>query len=131
MSIAAKSEQLRCQVAGIIETAQLPKTNINRKERQALAELRKEKSIMTLPEDKGKATVVMNIVEYLQKVITILTDNKMHAKLKKDPRQKYKRQLVSIIRILKEDGKMTEELHKYLHPTARNVPMIHCTNNNQ
>ena len=38
-----KSEQLRSQVAGIMKTAKLPKPNINRKERQALAELKKRK----------------------------------------------------------------------------------------
>ena len=36
-----KSEQLRSQVAGIMKNAKLPKPNINRKERQALAELKK------------------------------------------------------------------------------------------
>ena len=70
------------------------------------------------------ATEVMNIDEYLQNVITFLSDNKMYEKLKKDPTQKYKKPLVSIIRT------QTEELHKYLYPTVENVPRIHCTKNN-
>ena len=40
-----KSEQLRSQVAGIMKTAKLPKPNINRKEKQALAELKKKKKV--------------------------------------------------------------------------------------
>ena len=56
-----KSEQLRSQVAGIMKTAKQPKPNINRKERQALAELKKK---IIRPADKGKATVSMDTDEY-------------------------------------------------------------------
>ena len=41
---------------------------------------------MILPEDKGKATVVMDTDEYEQKVTTMLSDEETHEKLKKDPK---------------------------------------------
>ena len=110
-----------------MKTAKLPKPNINRKERQALAELKKGKSIMILSADKGKATVIMDTAEYEQKVTTVLSDDKTYEKLKKDPTQKYKRQLVSIIRKFKGDDKITEERCKYLCPTAENVSRMYCT----
>ena len=56
--------------------------------------------------------------DYEQKVTTMLSDDKTFEKLKKDPTQIYKRQLVSITRKLKEDDTITEEHHKYLYPTA-------------
>ena len=71
--------------------------------------------------------MVMDTGEYEQKVTTVLSDHKTYDKLKKDPTQKYKRQLVSIIRKLKEDDKITEEQYKYLYPTAKNVPRMYCT----
>ena len=49
----------------------------------------------------------MDTGEYEQKVTTMLSDNKMYEKLKKDPTQKYKRQLVSIIRKFKKMTKPT------------------------
>ena len=82
---------------------------------------------MILSADKGKATVIMDTAEYEQKVTTVLSDDKTYEKLKKDPTQKYKRQLVSIIRKLKEDDKITEEQYKCLCPTAENVSRMYCT----
>ena len=49
------------------------------------AELKKEKSIIILPADKGKATVVMDTDEYEQKVTT--SDDKTYEKLKKERRK--------------------------------------------
>ena len=69
--------------------------------------------------------MIMGTYEYEQKVTTVLSDDKTYEKLKKDSTQKYKRQLVSIIRKLKEDGKITEEQYKYL--TAENVSRMYCT----
>ena len=103
-----KADQLRAQVAGVMKSAKLPKPNITKKERQALIELRKEKSIMILPADKGKATVIMDTGEYEQKVKTMLLKCKTYEKLNKDPTPKYKRKLVSITKKLKEEDKITE-----------------------
>ena len=71
--------------------------------------------------------MVMDTDEYEQKVTTMLSDNKMYEKLKKDPMQKYKRKLVSILRKFKEDDKITEEQYNYLYPTAENIPRMYCT----
>ena len=71
--------------------------------------------------------MVMDTDEYEQNVATVLSEDITYEKLKKDPTQKYKRQLVSIIRKLKEDGKITEEQYKHLYPTAESVPRMYCT----
>ena len=84
---------------------------------------------MILPADKGKATVIMDSDECEQKVSTILSDEKTYEKMKEDPTQKYKRQLVSIIRKFKEDVKITEEQYKFLYPTTENVPRVYYTPN--
>ena len=68
-----------------------------------LAKLKKRKKYDDSA-DKGKATLVMDTDKYEQKVTTMLSDDKTYDKLKKDPTQKYKRKLVSIIRKLKEEG---------------------------
>ena len=116
-----KSEQLRFQLAEILKTAKLLKSNINRKERQPLAEFKKYKTIIILLADKGKATVIMDTDEYEQKVTTALSDDKTYENMKTDPKSKYKGKLASIKTKLKEDAKIKEEWYKYLHPTASNV----------
>ena len=63
MSVAADHQIRATTMSGgwDYENCETAKLNINRKERQALAELKKS---MILPADKGKATVVMNTDEY-------------------------------------------------------------------
>ena len=82
------ADQLKAQVLGILKSAKLPKLNITKKERQTLAELRKEKSIMILLADKGKVAVMTDTDDYKQKAITMLSDNKTYEKLNTNPARK-------------------------------------------
>ena len=79
---------------------------------------------MILP---GKATVIMdtNMNRKLQPCYQMAINT--YEKLNKDPTPKYKRKLVSIIKKLKEEDKITDEQYKYLSPTAENVPRMYCT----
>ena len=49
---------LRSEMAGVLRNAKPPKSNITREERKALQDLKKEESVLILPADKGKATVL-------------------------------------------------------------------------
>ena len=68
-------------------------------------ELRKEKSIMILPANKRKATVMKDTGEYEHKVTTVLSDDKASDKL---TQISYSQNIVSIIKKLKEEDKITE-----------------------
>ncbi len=81
------------------------KPNITKKERQAYVVLRKEKSIMILPANKRKATVMKDTGEYEHKVTTVLSDDKASDKL---TQISYSQNIVSIIKKLKEEDKITE-----------------------
>ena len=59
---------LRAEVIDVLRTTKLYKPNIIAEERQALKKLQQEKSIIVLPADKGKATVVMDASEYDKKL---------------------------------------------------------------
>ena len=52
-------------MAGILRSAKTTKSNITKEER--ISELKKENTIIVLPADKGKATVVIQKEEYEQK----------------------------------------------------------------
>ncbi|KAI8516223.1 hypothetical protein Bbelb_048040 [Branchiostoma belcheri] len=54
----------KTQVAGVLQSAKLPKPNITKGERTALTGLRKKKDVLILPADKGKATVIMDTEDY-------------------------------------------------------------------
>jgi len=58
------ADELRGEVVRTIKRAKLPKSNINKGESAALQTLKKDNSIIILPADKGRATVIMNTADY-------------------------------------------------------------------
>ena len=122
-----EAEQLRSQITGLLKKAKPPAQNISKEERQALKELKREKSIMILPADKGRATVVMDKEEYEEKVKQMLSDKRTYEKLSKDPTPVYKKKLVSILSRLKDEGKITYQQYQHLYPTTETVPRMYCT----
>ncbi len=65
---------LRSEIAGVLRSARPPKANITKEERRAVQELKKDDSILILPADKGKATVLMDVSEYEEKIHNMLSD---------------------------------------------------------
>ena len=45
---------------------------------------------MVLPADKGKAALIMDTDDYVDKIRTILSDERVYKKLKRDPTHGYK-----------------------------------------
>ena len=60
-------DTVRAKIVGAIKTAKMPKSNLTKDQSQAVKDLSKEKSILVLPADKGRCTVVMDTVDYEQK----------------------------------------------------------------
>ncbi|XP_072043000.1 uncharacterized protein [Amphiura filiformis] len=105
---ACESAQLRAEVVGVLKSTNNSKPNLTKDEEQALKDLKKDETIMILPADKGKATVVLDKGEYEEKVKNMLDDDKTYEKLKNDPTARYKRKLVSLLSSWKKDKKITE-----------------------
>ena len=119
--------QLRAKVASALHSSRPPKSNLSKEERQAVKELKKEDSILILPADKGRATVVLDRDEYNTKVNSMLADTKTYEELASDPTQSYKRKLVSKLSSLVEEDKISKDKYKQLYPTAENAPRLYCT----
>ena len=75
-----------------------PASNVTRGERSAIKELRKDDSILILPADKGRATVIIDVTSYEEKALSLLQDDNVYAKLKKDPTQKFQSKLISLLK---------------------------------
>ena len=67
-------EELGAEIRGALRHAHNPRRNITKEEAQALAELRKDHSRVTLTADKGVALVVMDIADYNNKAQNLLED---------------------------------------------------------
>ena len=122
-------DKLRAEVCGALISAHLPKSNISKEERAALRNIGKDKSVMVLPSDKGKATVVMDKEEYEKKVKDMISDERTYLKLDNDPTLKYWKKLVSILDQLRAEKKITTKQYQHLNPTSenQNIPRMYCT----
>ena len=100
-----KAASLRSKVARSVKRRRkFQKRNIPVEELKALQELKKDDTVMILPADKGRATVVLDKSEYHSKVQDILADKKTYELLKKDPTVTYKNKLIKILKEIKKEG---------------------------
>ena len=65
---------LRTDVVDVISKAHPPKQNISTNKRKMVQSLSKRKDLLVLPADKGKAAVIMDTEEYMDKTRVILSD---------------------------------------------------------
>ena len=87
-----------------------------------LHQLKGDRDILILPTDKGKATVVMNSLDYKQKLQNVLGDTIVYDVLKKDPTTTYKNSLVKIFREWKREGPISANVCHKIYPTSEDVP---------
>ena len=99
--------------------------NVSVEERKAINDLKKDDSIMILPANKGRVTVVLNKKEYHSKCQTPLADAKTYKKLKTDPTNKYKKEFAIALRDLKDRNVIDQALHAKLYPTCDQPPRFY------
>ena len=58
----------------IIKSSSRPTDNLTRAEKEALRTLKKNTDLTILPAHKGNATVILNTVDYKQKITSLLED---------------------------------------------------------
>ena len=92
----ARADELRWKVRQALEKSKPPKLNISKTERQAVKSLQDDNNIIILPADKGNTTVVMDRVEYSNKLADLI-GNGGYCKVKKDPTLKTERKLSQIL----------------------------------
>ena len=61
-----------------------PRDNLTRAEREALKTIKKNTDLTILPTDKGNATVILNTVDYKQKIASLLEDPS-YRRIARDP----------------------------------------------
>ena len=89
-----------------------------------LAELRKDKSKITLTMDKGVSLVVMNRGKYIRKA-QALPDQPEYKSIPADPTTRYKNKLISILKSIKTEGGMNEITYRRLYPTGTSSPKFY------
>ena len=98
--------------------------NISKKELISLKELKLDNNGLILTADKGVALVVIDKDEYIKKAEDLLKE-KTYKKIAEDPTVKQKNKLINILRNIKTEGALKEELYRRLYPTGAGSPKFY------
>ncbi|XP_072023068.1 uncharacterized protein [Amphiura filiformis] len=128
-----QANELRSKVVNLVSKPKKIDSNISKDERKALQDLRKDQSIRILPADKGRLCVILDTTEYHQKCEALLGDTNTYKKLgKRDPTSRYKKNLVSVLQDIENEGAINRVEYRKLYPTAENslsfMDYPRCTN---
>ena len=124
--------ELRGEINGILKKGKIPKPNLNKEERTALNQLRKDKDRVILTADKGIAMVVLDKEDYNNKARDLL-NTPAYKEIPRDPTNRIKAQLITKLRRIKKDRKLDEGTYRTMYPTSwvppkfYGLPKIHKT----
>ena len=121
----SQAESLRSEVVKIVRKSKPPRSNISKAEREAIRSLAKDDSVVILPADKGRTTVILDKQDYQNKVNTLLDDTNTYEKLTSDPTRSIKNKLNQILRDWRREGRISDSLYSQLYPTAENIPKFY------
>ena len=100
------------------------KDNLSKDKRKDLKKLPSDTSIVILPGDKGRSTVILNREDYLEKYMDHII-NGPYQLLKKDPTTKIKTKTSKQLKVLKDNEFIGKKLHFYLKATDSPVPRFY------
>ena len=118
------AQELRVEVKKILKKAQdAPRSpsNITREEIKALHELKKDKERIILTRDKGVALVVMDKADYISKSEELLNTS-TYKEIPEDPTNRQKSRLINLLKNIKSEGGLNEEIYKKMYPTGAVSP---------
>ena len=121
-----KQEDFRVEVKRLLKQDQNNKrqANVSKEELKALKELKLDNNRLILTADKGVALVVIDKEEYIKKAEDLLKEN-TYKKIAEDPTPKQKNKLISILRNIKAEGGLKEEVYTRLYPTGAGSPKFY------
>ena len=116
-----KVEKLRGEVKALLRKDHKVKPNISREEHQALREMKRDNTRMVLTADKGVLLVVLDRDEYTAKSEELLHQPNYKI-LKTDPTTKHKNKLISLLKSIKAEGGIDDNIYRRLYPTGAVPP---------
>ena len=122
-----KAEELRGEIKSIlkkISNSRPYKSNITKEEQQAIRKLKKDENRMVLTADKGVSLVVVDKEDYIKKAEHLLQQSN-YKKINSDPTNKHKNKLIGLLKTIKTQGGMNDNLYKRLYPTGANAPKFY------
>ncbi|CAF1540560.1 unnamed protein product, partial [Rotaria sordida] len=101
--------------------------NLSIDEIKALKELKEDRSIIILRADKGNAVVIMNKLDYMNKVKELLEDQNKFCPVKNDESANDENLINRRLAQLKKDKKISDKEYNYLFTSGSSIPVLYCT----
>ena len=118
------ADALRQAVNGVLQQAKTPRPNMSFQQRRTIQDLKRDETIVILPADKGRATVVMNSEDYTSKMEEILNDDK-YRPLRRDPTLTIEKKVTKSLKLLHSDGHISDKLLDQLTPRYSDPPQMY------
>ena len=121
-----KQDEFRVEVKRLLLQDQNNKrqANVGKEDLKALKELKSDNSRLILTANKGVALVVIDKEEYVNKAEDLLKESS-YKKIAEDPTAKQKNKLISILKNIKTDGGLKDEVYRGLYPTSAGSPKFY------
>ena len=119
------AEELRSEVYRVLRKSHQLKPNLKKDEMIALKQLQTDKNCMVLTADKGVALVVIDRVDYIKKAKEILEDTNTYRVIHTDPTSRLKNKLINILRRVKAETGMQDNIYKKMFPTGVSPPKFY------
>ncbi|XP_065213372.1 uncharacterized protein LOC135840674 [Planococcus citri] len=116
-----EAEEIRQQTVHILKKSKPPKANLTKEEQTALKELTKNKDIIVTRADKGNATVIMNKVDYNNKIQQLLNDQ-TYQKAKRNPTTRFEN---ATKKLINESTSIDAKTKKWITPQDSRVPKLY------
>ena len=120
----AEGDNIRAKVSLTLQNARAPTGNLSKEERQALKSLKDDESIIILPADKGRATVVLNKDDYIRKCKDHI-DNGPYERLESDPMNDIKKEVWRKCKDLADREIIDQQLYYKIKPTDSHAPRFY------
>ena len=97
---------------------------MSKDESKALKELQSDTSVVCLPADKGRSTVILNREDYLEKCMDHI-NNAPYQLHKKDPTTKIKTKTLKQLKVLKDSEFIDNKIYYYIKPLDSPAPRFY------
>ena len=111
------ASELRANIYALLRKGKAPKPNLNKQDRIALSQLKKDQDRVILTADKGVALVVLDKEDYINKAQGLLSQPS-YKEIPKYPTNRIKAQLITKLRRIKKYSNLDEGMYKAMYCTG-------------
>nr|VZI25895.1 unnamed protein product [Spirometra erinaceieuropaei] len=115
---------IRQQVASLAMSHK-PRATITKAEQSALKTLRADTSIVILPADKGRSTVVMDMADYIQKANALLEDRQAYLPCNDEPMRRLVTQLDKTLADMQTSKAISKSVRLAIKPVDAAAPRFY------